>query len=74
MAIIQTATDTARVHACFPCFQELRPHLTDITQFTNQVLLQQQEGYQIAFIMDGESVAACIGYRYLTTLAWGLIL
>lgn len=74
MATIQIATNIAQIQACFPCFQELRPHLTNITQFANQILSQQQEGYQIAFIMDAGAVAACIGYRYLTTLAWGRIL
>jgi len=35
---------------------------------------QTREGFQIAYLTEGESVVAIAGYRFLNTLAWGHIL
>lgn len=66
--------DTSFLPKCFSVFQELRPHLTDITVFCNQIIQQFKEGYEIAVIEEGGCVVGCIGYREMTTLAWGKIL
>ncbi len=58
----------------FDTFCELRPHLTDKEVFVAQVIQQQKEGYEIIAAYEQEEVVACIGFRFLTTLAWGKIL
>lgn len=66
--------DTSSLPKCFPIFQELRPHLTDLSVFCDQVACQAREGYEIAAIPEGEHIVGCVGYREMTTLAWGKIL
>ncbi|RDD37496.1 putative N-acetyltransferase YhdJ [Trichoplax sp. H2] len=59
---------------CFDAYKELRPHLVDAESFVNQVIQQQKEGYTICAIFDQDdpnAAAAVIGYRDMTTLAWG---
>lgn len=58
----------------FDAFCELRPHLTDKEVFVDQVMQQQKEGYKIIATYEKEELVACIGFRFLTTLAWGKIL
>ena len=58
----------------FDVFCELRPHLTDKEVFVARVIEQQKEGYEIIAAYEQEEVVACIGFRFLTTLAWGKIL
>ncbi len=59
---------------CFKAFLELRPHLKDEESFTAQILSQQKEGYQIIAVEHDHEIAACLGYRIITTLARGKIL
>ncbi len=42
--------------------------------FTEQVLLQQKEGYKMIAIIKGDEVLACVGFRIMTILAWEKIL
>lgn len=58
----------------FDVFRELRPHLLDASLFVDQVLQQQKEGYEVVAVMENEDVVACMGFRLITTLAWGKIL
>jgi GNAT superfamily N-acetyltransferase len=71
---IQTMSSSGDIGQCFDTFLELRPHINVKADFVNQVVLQQLEGYQINAVLEDGTVAACIGYRILTTLAWGKIL
>jgi GNAT superfamily N-acetyltransferase len=58
----------------FDVFLELRPHLRSKEIFVTQVMEQYKEGYEIIAAYEQEEVVACIGFRFLTTLAWGKIL
>jgi GNAT superfamily N-acetyltransferase len=58
----------------FDAFCVLRPHLTDKEVFVAQFMNQQKEGYEIIAAYEQEEVVAGIGFRFLTTLAWGKIL
>lgn len=58
----------------FDAFCELQPHLTNKEVFVAQMIQQQKEGYEIITTYEQEEVVACIGFRFLTTLAWGKIL
>jgi hypothetical protein len=51
----------------FDVFCELRHHLTNKGVFAPQVM--QQEGCEIIVIKEQEEILACIGFRFLTTLA-----
>jgi GNAT superfamily N-acetyltransferase len=58
----------------FDAFCELRPHLRSKEIFVTQVMEQYKEGYEIIAAYELDEVVACIGFRFLTTLAWGKIL
>ncbi|KAG2387214.1 hypothetical protein C9374_001546 [Naegleria lovaniensis] len=65
---------TQEIEACFSTFKELRTHLTTPQAFVEQVLEQQKEGYQIhAIENENHQVVACVGFRKMTTTAWGKI-
>lgn len=70
---IQSLQTPQTIPLAFDVFLELRPHLTDAQHFTEQVLHQQEEGYRLFAILEGVEVVSCIGFRILTTLAWGKI-
>ncbi|MFZ4828441.1 MAG: GNAT family N-acetyltransferase [Phototrophicaceae bacterium] len=70
---IQALQTAEMIVMAFDAFVELRPYLTDADRFTQQVLHQQQEGYRLFAILEGEEVVSCVGLRILTTLAWGKI-
>lgn len=71
---IHSMTSSAEIDECHEAYLELRPHLMDADEFVTQVLLQMVEGFQIHAIREESGVVACIGYRVMTTLAWGKIL
>ena len=71
---ITIINDHSDIEKCFDAFLELRPHLKDKKSFTDQVLSQQKEGYEINGINEDDEIVACIGFRVMTTLAWGKIL
>ena len=71
---IKTIKNSEDIAGCFDAFLELRPHLTDRQTFVDQVLAQQKEGYEIAAIAEENDITACIGFRTITTMAWGKIL
>jgi GNAT superfamily N-acetyltransferase len=74
VANINEIHNTEEIDNCFEAFSELRPHLKDRESFTSQVQVQQKEGYTLAAIFDEGKAAACVGFRVMTTLAWGKIL
>jgi len=71
MNLMQTQEEIGN---CFEAFSELRPHLKDKDSFTSQIKVQQKEGYALAAIFDEGKAAACVGFRVMTTLAWGKVL
>lgn len=58
----------------FDTFFELRPQLANKESFIAQVIDQQKEGYEIIAVYKDKKIVACIGFRFLTTLAWGKII
>jgi len=72
--MIQEATNSEVLEKCFPPFAILRPHLSQEI-FVQQVLEQISQGYHLVFIEDeNHQVVAGMGYRVLTTLAWGKLI
>jgi GNAT superfamily N-acetyltransferase len=56
--------------ACYPVMAELRPHIVK-QEFVNQVRRQQQHGYWLAYLEEGEDIQAVVGFRIGESLAWG---
>jgi len=58
----------------FDVFLELRPSIPDLKSFTEQVLEQRKEGYEMIAVVENDEVLACVGFRIMTMFAWGKIL
>ena len=71
---IKTLKTYDEIAQSFDVFLELRPHLTSKKNFVAQVMEQRKESYEIIAIEEDQELVACIGFRFLTTLAWGKIL
>jgi GNAT superfamily N-acetyltransferase len=71
---IQSLKTHNEIAQSFDIFLELRPHLANIENFTTQITDQQKEGYEIIAVYKDNEIAACLGFRFLTTLAWGKII
>ncbi len=74
MSSINLAITDQEILLCFPVYKELRPHLIDEKKFVMQVKNQQKAGFALNYIEESEMVTACVGYRFLDTLAWGKII
>lgn len=68
MTIHLVQTDT-EICSCYPVMQILRPHLT-AEQFLPRVRQQQQTGYQLAYLRQGDEIVAVAGFRVGENLAW----
>ncbi|MGB8169053.1 MAG: GNAT family N-acetyltransferase [Chthoniobacteraceae bacterium] len=66
VALAETREQVAR---CFEVIHELRPHLVDAESFVAQVLRQQAQGYQLAFVEADDEVRAAAGFR-VTECLW----
>ncbi|EFC47340.1 GCN5-related N-acetyltransferase [Naegleria gruberi] len=64
----------SQIASCLATYQELRPHLIDEQQFVLQIEHQQkQDGFRLNAISIGDEIVALVGYRIMTTTAWGKI-
>ncbi len=71
---VKTLKSYDEIAQSFNVFVELHPHLTSKESFVNQIIEQQKEGYQIIAIEEDSEFVACIGLRFLITLACGKVL
>ena len=71
---INLAIADEEILLCYPAYKELRPHLINEINFVTQVKNQQNAGFKLSFIKEADMVVACVGYRFLETLAWGKII
>ncbi|MEH3075105.1 MAG: GNAT family N-acetyltransferase [Quadrisphaera sp.] len=67
------ATDEQAVRRCFPAYRVLRPHL-DEEEFVRRWRAQAPAGFEVVFVERDGDVAVVMGFRELTTMAWGRIL
>lgn len=67
------ATDEQAVRRCFPAYRLLRPHL-DEDEFVRRWREQAAAGFEVVAVERDGAVAAAMGFRELTTMAWGRIL
>lgn len=68
---ISHAESDAEIAACFPVMRELRTHLADAEEFVARVRRQQDSGYRLLAIWDGDRAIACAGYRVNENLVRG---
>ncbi|WP_232360977.1 GNAT family N-acetyltransferase [Paraneptunicella aestuarii] len=55
---------------CYPVMKQLRPQY-DLASFCEQIAVQVQEGYQLAYVEMNGQVIAVAGFVIATKLAWG---
>ena len=71
---VRVAESEEEVRACWPPLARLRPNLASANELVESWRAQTAEGYRVAYANDGALVGAAMGFRLLTTLAWGRIL
>lgn len=67
------ATEDAEIESCFDALLVLRPHLKR-DEFLSQVRRQEEQGYSILALSNGERIASAAGFRIADFLAWGRVL
>lgn len=71
---IGLAITPEEIRRCHLVMRELRPLFHEPEQFFERVLLQQKQGYQLAFLESEGEVCAVAGYRFLESLFSGKFL
>lgn len=71
---VQNARNAQDIARCFDVMRELRPLLPDSDSFVEQVLHQQGQGYELAFLEQAGEVVTVAGYRVQPMLVSGLTL
>jgi GNAT superfamily N-acetyltransferase len=71
---IAIANTPEEIRPCHLVMRELRPLFREPEQFVERVLLQQKQGYQLAFLESEGEVCAVAGYRFLESLFSGKFL
>ncbi len=68
--ICRVAETDEEILACCPIMVELRPHIVK-QEFVTHVRRQQQNGYCLAYVDEGDDIQAVLGFRLGESLAWG---
>ncbi|SUX54299.1 GNAT family N-acetyltransferase [Chromobacterium vaccinii] len=68
--MIQLAAKDQEIERCFAVMRQLRPHL-QAEDFVAIVRAQMAEGYQLAYLLNGDAVACVAGFRIQRTLVAG---
>ena len=68
---IAIANTPEEIRRCHLVMRELRPLFQEPEQFVDRVLLQQKQGYLLAFLESEGEVCAVAGYRFLESLFSG---
>ncbi|MGI6082443.1 MAG: GNAT family N-acetyltransferase [Limnochordia bacterium] len=68
------AQTDAEIEACYPVMRELRPHLSSTEEFVARIRLQQESGYQLAYLEEEGRPVCVAGFRITESLAWGRFL
>ena len=72
MNSVKLADSDADLRRCYAVMRQLRPHFEQQDAFIAQVRRQMaQERWRLAFVEDGDEVAAVAGFRLLECLATG---
>jgi len=66
--------DLEAFQASFDLMRVLRPHLTHLDAYVDQLARQTGQGYRLLAAWDGEQVVGLAGYRELENLLYGRFL
>ncbi|CAD5203880.1 GNAT family N-acetyltransferase [Pseudomonas sp. FEN] len=61
----------AQCRECFAVMQELRPHLTDVESFVEQVFRQREQGFRLLALREHGQVIGLAGFRLTENLLYG---
>jgi GNAT superfamily N-acetyltransferase len=67
---VRIATSDAEIESCFSVMHQLRPHLIP-ERFVERIRAQQQDGFELVFLVSGDQPVAVAGMRFLETLVNG---
>ena len=70
--MVRLALETDEIGRCFAVMQELRPLLTSAEEFVAKVLVQQGEGFELAYLEHAGEVVTVAGFRVRHILVTGL--
>jgi len=70
MQLLEVGTDE-EIIATFSLMKQLRPHLVAETYLSDIRQLQNEFGYKLIVIFEGEEAKAAAGFRICNSLAWG---
>lgn len=72
MTNVTLATSDRDIEDCFVVVTELHPRLKEdgSKNFLLRIQHQMKSGYKLAVLREGESVVACVGYRFVDMLAF----
>lgn len=68
--MIQLAAKDQEIERCFAVMRQLRPHL-QAEDFVAIVRSQMAEGYQLAYLLNGDAIVCVAGFRIQRTLVAG---
>ena len=71
---IGLAASEADRRAAFPVMRALRTHIEAEADFLARVRAQEEVGYRLALLRDGDAILAVAGFRLAENLAWGRFL
>ncbi|MCF5707987.1 GNAT family N-acetyltransferase [Pseudomonas syringae] len=69
--IIEHLEDHHALQASFALMCVLRPHLTDVQSYTDQLQRQMDQGYRLLAVRNDQSIVGLAGYRELENLLYG---
>jgi len=61
----------AQCRDCFAVMQELRPHLTDVEAFVEQVFRQGEQGFRLLALIEHGQVIGLAGFRVTENTLYG---
>ncbi len=68
---VKIAISADEIARCYPVMVQLRPHITSEREFVERVMLQQSEGFQMAYLESKQKVEAVAGFRIFDMLSRG---
>jgi GNAT superfamily N-acetyltransferase len=70
--VVRIAMTKDEIARCYAVMVELRPLLVDVGEFVEKVVVQQGEGYELAYLEVGGEVVTVAGFRVRHMLVSGL--
>lgn len=69
--VIKQLTEDTELEAGFELMRQLRPHLKNVTSFSQQLSRQQHQGYRLLGLWQDKKLTGLIGFRLSENLLYG---